>query len=255
MTAFEDRVDSLNQDRGHLCVGIDPRPDSFPEAYEGSDGLKEWCVDLVEATAPHAAAIKPNLGFFLQEGSSGLEALKATAEEGGKRGLLVILDGKFADIGSTAEAYATFAGSVVGADVVTLNPYVGTDVLAPFLEEGLDAFVLARTTNPSAAEIQDPVAGNVVQRFNRHGVGFVAPGNQPDTARLVRQTATGAPLLLPGVGAQGGTVQEAAAVAQGGPFLVTASRSIANAEGTFPEAAKQKARTYQEDLQEAVKRS
>ncbi len=255
MASFKETVDALNRERGHLCVGVDPRPERFPEAYRANTGLSRWCQDLVEATAPHAAAIKPNLAFFLQHGSTGLDALEATARAGHEHDLMVILDAKFADIGSTAQAYARFAREHVDADAVTLNPYLGTDVLDPFLDAGLDAFVLARTTNPSARQIQDPVAGNVVQRFNVHGVGFVAPGNEPDTARHVRQTASGAPLLLPGVGAQGGTVQEAVSVAKGGPFLVNASRSIAHADGAFPDAPARKARDYHEALKGAATRA
>lgn len=252
VAAFRDRVAQLNEDRGHLCVGVDPRPARFPQDYRDADGLERWCLDLVEATAADAAAFKPNLAFFLAHGSDGLEALEATVDRAKEIGALTILDAKFGDIGSTASAYATFADDVIGADVVTLSPYMGTDVLDAFLDVGLDAFVLARTTNKSAGDIQEAIVGKVVQRFTVRGVGFVAPGNDPDTARHVRDTAGGSPLLLPGIGPQGGTAGEAARTARGGPFLVAISRAIAHAEGAFPGSAAEAAERYADAIAEAL---
>lgn len=245
---FRERVADLNERRGHLCVGIDPRPGQFPDPYHESDGLEAWCLDLIDVTEPYAAAYKPNLAFFLTLGPDGVEALEAVVDAAASRGAFTILDGKFGDIGSTAFAYADFAADVVGADCVTLNPYMGTDVLEPFLDRGLDAFVLARTTNKSARQVQEAVAGKIVQQFTVRGVGFVAPGNDPDTARHVRQTAGGSPLLLPGIGAQGGSAAEAARTAEGGPFLINVSRAIAQAEGDFPEAAADAAEAFQAEI-------
>lgn len=248
MGTFQGRIERVNQENGHLCVGIDPRPDALDHA----DGAVGWCQALVEATAPHAAAFKPNLAFFLRLEHEGLDALEATVATAHDHDRFVILDAKFADIGSTASAYASFAQDIVDADAVTLNPYMGTDVLEPFHDAGLHAFVLARTTNRTASQIQDATAGNVVQRFQKHGTGFVAPGNRPQEVRTIRETAGSAPLLLPGIGAQGGTIRQAARAAQGGPFFITASRSIANADGAFPEAASGQARSYATDLEEAL---
>lgn len=251
---FQRRLLDLNEQRGHLCVGVDPRPGRVPAEYQEVDGLRRWCLDLVEATSDHAAAYKPNLGFFLAMGPSGIDALEAVVDAADRAGAYAILDGKFGDIGSTAGAYARFAEDVVDADAVTVNPYLGTDVLEPFLERGLDVFALARTTNPSAEQIQTPISGRIVQRFNVRGVGFVAPGNAPDTARHVRQSAGDAPLLLPGIGAQGGDAAEAARTARGGPFLVAISRAIAHAEGSFPEAAGKRAAAYEKEFDDAVDR-
>lgn len=237
MTSFSDRVTQLNEDRGHLCVGVDPRPGRFPSDYRDPGGLERWCLDLVEATQDHAAAYKPNLGFFLAMGPDGIPVLEAVIDEAQRAGAFTILDGKFTDIGSTAEAYAAFAEDIVGADAVTLSPYMGTDVLAAFDDRGLDGFVLARTTNPSADRVQDPSADTVVEVFSDYGVGFVAPGNDPATARHVRQLCNDAPLLLPGIGPQGGQADQAAQAAHAGPFLVAVGRAIAHAEGTFPDNA------------------
>ncbi len=247
METFQARIQRANKENGHVCVGVDPRP----EHLRNSESAIEWCQDLVNATAPYAAAFKPNLAFFLQL-KNGLEALEATANTAHKHDKLVILDAKFADIGSTASAYATFASDIVNADIVTLNPYLGTDVLEPFHQAGLDAFVLARTTNPSASQVQDATYGSVVQRFRKHGTGFVAPGNRPQQVRSIRETAGPAPLLLPGIGAQGGSITQAAKAADGGPFFITASRSIAQAEGTFPEASANKTRSYRQSLEDAL---
>lgn len=252
MASFRQRVEDHTDERGHLCVGVDPRPGRFPPEYQDAGGLERWCLDLVEATEDRAAAYKPNLGFFLAMGPDGLQALAEVADRSRRAGALTILDGKFADVGSTAKAYAAFADDVVGADAVTLNPYLGTDAVDPFLERGLDAFVLARTTNDSAGEVQDHVAGQVVQRFSMRGVGFVAPGNDPDTARHVRQTARGSPLLLPGVGAQGGRASQAAHTAQGGPFLISIGRAIAHADGDFPANAADAAQRYAKQIEGAL---
>lgn len=252
MTAFRDRVADLNEDRGHLCVGLDPRPGRFPPDYEDPDGLERWCLDLIEATEDHAGAYKPNLAFYLAMGPEGVQVLEAVADRAAEAGAMTILDGKFGDIGSTADSYARFADEVVGADAVTVNPYLGTDVLDPFLDRGLDVFALARTTNDSAKQIQDEVAGQVVQRFSVRGVGFVAPGNDPDTAGHVRQTAGGSPLLLPGIGPQGGSAAEAARTAQGGPFLIAIGRAIAFAEGSFPDSAAAAAKRFDDEIETAL---
>ncbi len=252
VSPFRERVEALNQDRGHLCIGVDPRPQRFPDGYDQADGLERWCLDLIEATHAYAAAYKPNLAFYLAHGPSGLDALATVVDAANDAGALTILDGKFGDIGSTAASYADLAADVLGVDAVTLNPYMGTDVLDPFIDRDLDAFVLARTTNKSARQIQDAVAGRVVQQFTVRGVGFVAPGNDPDTARHVRQTAGGSPLLLPGIGTQGGDASEAARTAEGGPFLINVSRSIALAEGAFPEAAADAAERFHEEIAGAL---
>lgn len=237
MASFASRLTELNEARGHLSVGIDPRPARFPAGYEEASGFEAWCLDLIDATSGHAAAFKPNLAFFLEVGPAGVEALEAVASAARKTGALVLLDAKFADIGSTAQSYAAFTADVVGADAVTLNPYLGTDVLAPFQERGLGCFVLARTTNPGAASLQEAVADRVLSLFADQDVGFVAPGTDPPALAAVRAAVPNAPLLVPGVGAQGGTPEDAARAAAGGPFLVNVSRGIAEAEGTFPESA------------------
>jgi orotidine 5'-phosphate decarboxylase subfamily 2 len=252
MTAFRERVEDLNEDRGHLCVGVDPRPGRFPRDYADPEGLERWGLDLIEATEDHAAAYKPNLAFFLAMGPEGVSVLEEVADRAAEANAMTILDGKFGDIGSTADAYARFADDVVGADAVTVSPYMGTDALDPFLDRDLDVFALARTTNDSADAIQDPVAGRVVQRFSVRGAGFVAPGNDPDTARHVRQTAGGSPLLLPGIGAQGGSAGQAARTAQGGPFLIAIGRAIAHAEGSFPDNAGEAAQRFAKEIDAAL---
>lgn len=248
MAGYGASIGELNEQRGHLCVGIDPRPGRFPAAYEDAEGFERWCLDLVEATAPHAAAYKPNLAFFLDMGPPGLEALEATVEAAKATGAHVILDGKFGDIGSTSSAYASFAKEVAGVDAVTLNPYLGTDVVEPFQAAGLETFVLARTTNPSAAILQRRISGRVIELFRPLGVGFVAPGNDPQLLSGIRQQAEDAPLLIPGVGAQGGDPAEVAKVAGKGPYLVNSSRGIAYAEGGFPQSAAKAAETLAAQL-------
>ena len=235
MAPFAERIQRLNADRGHLCVGIDPRPGRFPAEYQA------WCLDLVDATHRYAAAYKPNLAYFLTMGPAGIEALEATCVAARASGALVLLDAKFGDIGTTASAYARFARDVAGANAVTINPYLGTDVADAFQEQGLDVFVLARTTNPSAEAIQAHAADPVTEVFGELDVGFVAPGNKPERLADVRARVGDAPLLIPGIGAHGGTPEAAGKAAQGGPYLLSVSRGISQAEGTFPESATQAA--------------
>jgi orotidine 5'-phosphate decarboxylase subfamily 2 len=251
LTRFADRVAELNDERGHLCVGIDPRPSRSPAEYEGPDGLERWCLDLVEATAEHAAAFKPNLAFYLAMGPEGIQTLQAVVDRANELGALTILDGKFEDIGSTSRAYARFAAETLDADAVTVSPYMGTDVLDAFQDHDVDLFVLSRTTNPSAPEIQDPVTGRVIQAFSPHDVGFVAPGNDAEVARHVRQSAGGSPLLLPGIGSQGGKAGQAAQTAGSTPFLIAVGRAIAHADGTFPKSAAEAAAGFVDEIEAA----
>ena len=309
---FADRlVERARQTGSAVCVGIDPRWRMLPEdlraraqetegdpARAAAWAYEELARAVCEATAPYACAVKPQAAFFEALGTHGAQALARVIGLAREAGLVVILDAKRGDIGSTSEAYAqaAFGGLEVageplaglGADALTVNPYFGTDGIEPFLrasdarERGL--FVLVRTSNPSAAELQDlvvegadgeraklyeRVAGLVARwgeaRTGRSGwssVGAVVGATSPETLAEVRSALPSSILLVPGYGAQGGKARDVAHAfdEKGEGAIVNASRSIVFARkgaSTLDElarAAGEAAKRMRDDLAEAVAR-
>ena len=243
-----------------LCVGLDPDPASLPDGF-GQDlaGIEQFARLVLEAAVPFATAVKPNLAFFEAFGSAGLAALERL-RGGIPSDVPVIMDAKRGDIGTTAarQAVALFDG--LGADAVTVNPYLGGDAVAPLMER-LDrfAYVLCRTSNTGAAELQsllvaavdadgddapeEPLYARVARRVQRWGpggtVGLVVGATAPSELREIRAIAPGLAFLVPGVGAQGGEIgpvlRDGQATAgpggagTGGGLLVNVSRGIAAA--------------------------
>jgi orotidine 5'-phosphate decarboxylase subfamily 2 len=254
---LERRVDDCSS---LLCVGLDPHPDDLKS--QSADEAQAFCMALVRATAPYAAAFKPNSAFFEIYGAPGWLALKQVietiGEESQRRGshIPVVLDAKRGDIASTAEAYARAAFDGLGADAITLSPYLGGDSIEPFLrnpEKG--AFVLCKTSNTGSGELQDlsvhgedgeprplylRVAGLASRWNTRHNVGLVAGATFPETLRKIRETAPDLWILAPGVGAQGGELQ---ATLQAGlrtdamGLLINVSRGISRAQDPAAAAA------------------
>jgi orotidine-5'-phosphate decarboxylase len=238
-----------------LCVGLDPDPASLPASFSADlVGLEAFCRLVLESAAPYAAAIKPNLAFFEAYGSAGLaalERLRATIASG----IPVVMDAKRGDIGSTAARQAVALFDALGADAVTVSPYLGEEAIAPLLDR-LDrfAYVLCRTSNPGAGELQslvvsaDDAAGyppeklyaRVARRVAGWGpggtVGLVVGATAPVELAEIRALAPGLAFLVPGVGAQGGEIDPVLAdgparVAPtggraGGGLLVNVSRGI-----------------------------
>lgn len=220
-----------------LCLGLDP--DGV-----ATDQLEAHCLRLLEATAEFVCAVKPNLAFFEQHGSRGyavLESLRAEIPAG----RLLILDGKRGDMANTAAAYARALFDVLGADAVTVNPLQGRDAVAPFLERpGRGVLLLARTSNPGAADFLERRMGDddrlFFERIVDEGVtwaepgaiGFVVGATAPEAVAVVRRRVLWAPLLLPGVGVQGGDLEAAVSAgvdARGGGAILAVSRGIAAA--------------------------
>jgi uridine monophosphate synthetase len=230
-------IDSL------LCVGLDPRSDDAGSA-------RDECFRLIEATAEFALAFKPNAAFFEAFGAAGAAALKEViARVPG--GIPVILDAKRGDIADTAEAYAAAAFDELGAQAMTLNPYLGGEALRPFLARSdRGAFVLCKTSNPGADEFQglsiegrslyETVAQHA-QQWNVNGnVGLVVGATDPRALARVRSAAPNLWFLVPGVGAQGGDLQsalEAGLRHDGLGLIINISRQIAKA-GDPREAAR-----------------
>lgn len=241
-----------------LCLGLDPDPASLPAGFSRDlAGVERFARLLIEAATPFAAAVKPNLAFFEAFGSAGIAALeRIRASLPGD--VLVVVDAKRGDIGSTAarQAVALFDG--LGADAVTVSPYLGSEAVAPLLER-LDrfAYLLCRTSNPGAGELQDlvvaplPAAGvpaeplyaRVARLASDWGpggtVGLVVGATAPTELATIRVIAPGLAFLVPGVGAQGGEVAPVLAAGPasaapaggrpGGGLLVNVSRGIAAA--------------------------
>jgi orotidine 5'-phosphate decarboxylase subfamily 2 len=218
-----------------LCLGLDP--DGVDTAQ-----LETHCLRLIEATADFVCAIKPNLAFFEQHGSRGyavLERLRAEIPAG----RLLVLDGKRGDVTNTAAAYARALFDVLGGDAATINPLQGRDAVTPFLERpGRGVLLLARTSNPGASDfLEQRLSGDgrlLYERIVDEGVTWAAPGaigfvvgaTAPQAVAAVRRRVPWAPLLLPGVGAQGADLEAAVSAgldADGGGAMVSLSRAIA----------------------------
>lgn len=247
-------IDSL------VCVGLDPD-------YERHDvtGVAAYNREIIRATLPYAACYKPNLAFYEQWGVDGLRALEATLSEI-PPGVPVIGDAKRGDIGSTARAYARALFDAWGFDAVTVNAYLGRDATQPFLDyQDRGVYIVCRTSNPGAADVQNLAlqAGGLL--FEHlvltaaawgENVGFVVGATAPEELRRVRELVATAPLLIPGVGAQGGDARSVVRAAGGEPgrVVVNASRSVyyAGKGDDFAEAAADAARTLRDDLRAAV---
>jgi len=248
---LERRVDDCSS---LLCIGLDPHASLLERPTAAS--VLDFCLRIVNQTAPYAAAFKPNAAFFEFFGTDGWNALKQVIEaidaESRRLGSMipVILDAKRGDIASTAEAYAKSAFEHLGAHAITLNPYLGKDSIDPFLgfpEKG--AFLLCKTSNPGASDLQDlPIVGatgqsplplyehvaKLAQQWNtRNNIGLVVGATQPEALTRVRAAAPDLWFLSPGVGAQGGDLETALKAGlrkDGKGMLINVSRSMARAE-------------------------
>ncbi|MCS7178903.1 MAG: orotidine-5'-phosphate decarboxylase [Anaerolineae bacterium] len=255
--------------RSWLCVGLDPVLEQLPEvAQRADDPLAYFGQAIVEATADLTCAYKPNLAFWLAYGTAGLRALQSVLEAV-PEDVPVILDGKFGDIGHTAAAYARFAFDVLRADAVTVNPYLGLDGVRPFLERAdRGTFLLARTSNPSAPDLQDRTAGGeplylavarLAQEWDRAlpgTCGLVVGATYPEELARLRAAVPDLPFLIPGLGAQGGDLEAAARYGPAGAVgpVVNVSRAVlyASSGPDFADAARAAALRWVESLQEAA---
>lgn len=242
MTSFADRLASAVAEKGApLCIGIDPDPALMPARV----GLSEFCRGIVDAVASVAAVVKPQTAFFEAYGADGWTALRDVCDYARGAGLLVLVDGKRGDVPSTMRAYA--AALLPLADAVTVNPYLGEDSLEPFLaHEGLGIFVIVKTSNPGSADLQDiplgdgrPFWHHVADRVNAWGIEAVVGATHPEALADARALMPDAVLLLPGVGAQGGRLEDLAPAFGAGPAsaLPSASRSVIYADDPGAAAA------------------
>ena len=246
-----------------LCVGLDPIIDKMPHKYQSAKNpLLELNLSIIEATNQFATAYKPNIAFYEAHGAAGWIQLKNTIEAIPKD-KIVILDAKRGDIGNTAVAYAKAAFDDLKADMVTVSPYLGRDSLAPFISNpDKGVFVLALTSNSGSEDIQElessgeKIYSHVVKMsmelsFNQN-VGLVVGATKPETIPDILENAEGLPLLLPGIGAQGGTVIELKDAMSGynNPGFVNVSRQIIypSYSGSYENAVRESAIRVYEDL-------
>ncbi len=266
------------QNHSLLCVGLDPDPARFPGALKGdASRIFDFCAAIVDATADLAMAFKPKIAYFAaHRAEDQLERLvahiKATAPD-----VPVILDAKRGDIGSTAEQYALEAFERYGADAVTLSPFMGFDSVTPYLKyHGKGAFLLCRTSNPGGDDLQNqrlasvegqPLVYEHIARlaqgpWNLNGqLGLVVGATYPNEIERVRELAPTLPLLIPGVGAQGGDalatvragLRSDAAGAITGTVIVNSSRAILYASNgdDFAQAARTEAQRTRDTLNAA----
>jgi len=247
---FADRLAAeVERKRSQLVVGLDPNVDLMPVELRGD--IARFCCGIVDAVAPHAVAVKPQLAFFEALGAAGIAAFEQVCTYARRAGLLVIADGKRGDIGSTARAYseAYLEGDPPRADALTVNPWLGRDSVEPFLgavrRGGVGVFVIVRTSNQSG-DLQDavlsdgrPMWHHVAGLVDEWGegtagengltsVGAVIGATHPRAVADARRLMPRAILLLPGVGAQGGSIADLARAFQSGPAsaLVNAARSV-----------------------------
>jgi orotidine-5'-phosphate decarboxylase len=264
---FLDRLTAAQLRHGSLlCVGLDPEPTKLPPPWRGdASRLFDFCARIVDATKDLVCAFKPQIAYFAaQRGEEQLERLMAYMRRVAPE-VPVILDAKRGDIGATAEQYAREAFERYQADAVTLSPYMGYDSIEPYLKyDGRGLFLLCRTSNAGGADLQSlPLAagGRLYEEVARlasgpwnrdRRLGLVVGATVPEEIGRVRELAPRLPLLIPGVGAQGGSA--AATVERGwradAPIVVNSSRAVlyASAGADFAEAARAAARATRDQL-------
>ncbi|MDQ3690551.1 MAG: orotidine-5'-phosphate decarboxylase [Chloroflexota bacterium] len=264
LARLRDRRDAVG---APLCLGIDPHPDQLPEQLPRTvGGVETFARGVIEAAADHAVAVKINVAFFEAFGAEGWAALERVRRDV-PREMVCILDAKRGDIGSTAERYAAGLFGHLDADGVTLSPYLGEDAISPFLEypERL-VYLLARTSNPSAATLQELVVDGepLYRRVARWAtdtwpggrVGLVVGATAPRELGELRNAVPGPAFLVPGVGSQGGDLAASVSACDGhwAPGVVSVSRGIAGASRAtdWKRAAANAARELRDLMQEAV---
>lgn len=257
-----------------LCVGLDPDITRFPSAFaRNPEGVEDFCKAMVDATASYACAFKPQIAYFAAIGAE--RALESTIRHirDVAPHAVVILDAKRGDIGPTARQYASEAFERYDADAVTLNPYMGTDSIDPYFDfpdRGL--FLLCRTSNPGGSDLQfldissgeklyERVARLAHGRWNPNGqTGLVVGATFPDEIGNVRQLTGDMPLLVPGIGAQGGDIEatvRSGCDSQGRGLLINSSRAIlyAGGESDYAERAAEVARDTRDLIAAAVRKA
>lgn len=255
---LEKLKEAQKKNNSWVCIGLDPQPDKLPiqATHQWDEPVLPFNKAIIDATADIACAFKPNLGFYLQWGAAGIIALERTVQYIPKH-IPIIIDCKAGDIGHTQMAWAKGLFDQWGADAFVINPYVGRDAIEPIIKQWPDkgVYVLGRTSNPSAPDFQgdmdnpDDLSRKVITKVNDlrqpdHGaVGLVIGATWPEEMQMAREEAPHAPFLIPGIGAQGGSLETSVqygADSVAGP-LISSSRGIIYAGNGYDFADKARA--------------
>ncbi len=246
-----------------LCVGLDPDPGLMPKVSP-----LEFNKAIVDATADLVCAYKPNLAFYEALGIDGLKLLQKTIEHI-PANIPIIGDGKRGDIGNTAKAYAKALFETFGFDAATVSPYLGFDSVEPFIEyKDKGGFILCRTSNPGAVDFQNLVNAQGIplyeavarkaKEWNIQGnIGLVVGATYPDELKAIRKLCPEMPLLIPGIGAQGGDLASAVKYGidvQGEKAIIAVSRQIlyASRGKDFAQAARHSAQELRDNINKLV---
>ena len=274
MNFIEKLLNASRQNKSLLCVGLDPEPGLFPSSFAGQpdeEAVVHFCQNIIEATAPYVCAYKPNMAFFEVLGAQGLEIFQRVIKAIPSH-IPILVDAKRGDIGNSARNYASAIFDVFGCDAMTVNPYLGYDSVAPFLahrDKGI--FLLCRTSNPSARDFQDlpvqdadgrlrplyEVVAERIQSWNEAGnCGLVVGATYPAELKKIRTICPDAPILIPGVGSQGGDLEASVAAgvdAHGERALISVSRAILYASNgnDYASAAEREARILRDRINTA----
>lgn len=254
MSVVKKLTDSMDKHKSMLCVGLDLDPKRMPASCgEDLSAMARFTLDIIEATSDIVAAYKPNLAFYEALGPEGMSLLKLICSRI-PEDTVIILDGKRGDIGNSGEFYARSLFELYGADWVTVHPYMGYDSIRPFLNyKDKGAFVLCLTSNPGARDLQrmevygKPLYMHVAQKvasWNKdNNCGLVVGATYPEQLADIREVSDEMPILIPGVGAQGGDLEQAVRNGTAGfrkPAIINVSRSVlyASADEDYSRAAR-----------------
>lgn len=256
MTFIESLQHAWRRNNSLVCVGLDPEPSRFPQRFaDDDDAVFHFCRDIVDATADLVCCFKPQIAHFAALGAEVVLQRLIAHIHTHQPGVPVILDAKRGDIGSTARHYASEAFDRYGADAVTVNPYLGRDSVQAFLDRAdKGVVILCRTSNAGSGDLQDldidgrplyqHVAHMVSREWNTHGNCLLVTGaTYPEQLAEVRAIVGDLPLLVPGIGAQGGDVEAVLRNGQasdGRGLLISSSRAIlyAGSNDDFADAAR-----------------
>jgi orotidine-5'-phosphate decarboxylase len=274
MNFLEKLLAAERENHSLLCVGLDPEPERLPEELRVlpvEKAIVQFCRAIIEATAPYASVFKPNLAFFEVLGPAGMVALQEVVRAIPAH-IPVIADAKRGDIGNTARNYAAAIFETYGCDAVTVNPYLGYDAVEPFLAyRDRGVLLLCRTSNPSARDFQDlrvqeadgqarplyEVVARHVQGWNEAGnCGLVVGATYPQELESIRAICPDLPILVPGIGAQGGDIAANVPVAvdaHGERAMLSASRAVlyAGSGADYAVAAANAARSLRDEMNRA----
>lgn len=265
---YDKLINAINKQNSLLCIGLDSEFEKLPvKIKQQKNPQYVFNKAIIETTADLACAYKPNTAFYEARGKDGIEDLYKTCLFIRKNypGIVIIIDAKRADIGNTNNGYVEFVFDYLEADAITLHPYLGQEAIQPFLNrKDKGSIILCRTSNPGAGEFQDLLVGkkpfyqviaeNIVKNWNtNNNCGLVAGATSPKELSEIRAIAPNLPLLIPGIGTQGGDLEKAVRAGvdkNGSNAIINASRSVifAGSNDDFAKKARAEAKKLKHDI-------